>query len=89
MSDFLTLCGTSFLADFLALKRNPVYLYKFSFHPASIPLEEWLGTTRLDEIQYIFGSPYHENFIAEEIELSHHLMDRWSAFSRTGYVAVY
>lgn len=85
--DFTIACGTVFLADFLAVKGNPVYFYKFSARPASTPLEEWMGTTHLDELQYIFGNPYHENFTEEEIERSECLMDHWSAFARTGFVA--
>lgn len=85
--DFSVACGTAFLADFLALRGNPVYFYKFSSRPASSPLEEWMGTTHLDELQYIFGNPYHENFTEEEIERSESMMDRWSAFARTGFVA--
>lgn len=86
MGDFLITCNTIFLADLLSTKGNPVYFYKFGFRSPSTPMADWIGTTHLDEVQYVFGSPYHANFTAEEVELSNNLIDRWSTFARTGFV---
>jgi len=47
-------------------------------------MAEWVGATHMDELQYVFGNPFHENFTSEETEFSNRLMDRWSAFARTG-----
>lgn len=86
LGDFISSCNVIFNADVVSLKGNHVYLYKFDFRPASTPTAEWVGTTHLDDIQYIFGSPYYGNFTPEETELSQRLIDRWSAFARTGFV---
>lgn len=82
--DFTIACGTVFLADYLSAKTNSLYFYKFDFHTSSSPMADWIGTTHLDDIQYVFGNPYHDNFTTKEVELSHRLMDRWSAFAWTG-----
>lgn len=84
MGDFLISCNTVFLADFLSVKGNPVYFYKFGFRSPSTPMANWIGATHLDEVQYVFGNSYHGNFTAEENELSNNLIDRWSTFARTG-----
>lgn len=89
LGDIAIACPTVFTANFLSAAGIPLYFYKFNYRAASTPLAEWMGTTHLDEIQYIFGHPYHKNFTAEETELSHRLMDRWSAFARTGYFVIF
>ena len=84
IGDFMTSCNTVFNADIASLKGNRVFFYKLEFRPASTPAAEWVGTTHLDEVQYIFGNPYHQNFTDEEIKLSQNFMDRVSAFVRKG-----
>lgn len=84
VGDFVASCGTIFNADIVSLKGNRVFFYKLEFRPASTPAAEWVGTTHLDELQYIFGNPYHQNFTAEEMELSHTFMKRLAAFARNG-----
>lgn len=84
VGDFVASCGTIFNADIVSLKGNRVFFYKLEFRPASTPTAEWVGTTHLDELQYIFGNPYHQNFTAEEMQLSHTFMERLAAFARKG-----
>lgn len=84
LGDFSSFCSTVHYADHVSLKGNSVYFYKFGFRAASTPMAEWVGTTHIDDLQYIFGSPYHDNFTDEELALSHRMIDRWSAFARTG-----
>lgn len=86
IGDFSISCGTIFLADFVSLGGNSVYFYKFDYRTSSTPMAEWVGATHLDEVQYVFGNPYHQNFTTQETELSHLLIDRWSAFAKTGFV---
>lgn len=89
VGDFLVTCPTVFTANFLSLEEIPVYFYKFAFRPVLTPLAEWMGTTHLDDTQYIFGNPYSGNFTSEEMELSHNIMDRWTTFARTGYSIIF
>nr|UFQ90038.1 acetylcholinesterase 7 [Pardosa pseudoannulata] len=84
VGDYIITCNTVFFADFLSLKGNTVYFYKFGFRSPSTPVAEWMGTTHLDEMQYIFGNPVFANFTAAEEELNHRLMRRWSTFANTG-----
>uniref|UniRef100_A0AAU7E4B0 acetylcholinesterase n=1 Tax=Cupiennius salei TaxID=6928 RepID=A0AAU7E4B0_CUPSA len=84
LGDHIITCSTVFFADILSYKGNTVYFYKFGFRSPSTPVAEWMGTTHLDEVQYVFGNPYHANFTVEESELSHQLMDRWAAFAKKG-----
>uniref|UniRef100_A0AAU7E2K7 Carboxylic ester hydrolase n=1 Tax=Cupiennius salei TaxID=6928 RepID=A0AAU7E2K7_CUPSA len=84
IGDYMIACNTIFFADFLSLKGNVVYFYKFEYRSTSTPIAEWMGTTHLDDVPYVFGNPFHENFTAEEEELSNRLIARWSAFAKTG-----
>lgn len=84
--DFQITCNAIFAADFISLKGNQVYFYKFGFRPVTTPMAQWTGAMHTDELQYIFMKPFYGNFTDEEIELSHNLIDRWSAFAKKGYV---
>lgn len=87
LGDYITSCNTVFFADLVSLKGNNVHFYKFGFRSPTAPTAEWVGTTHLDEVQYVFGNSYHANFTEEDIKMSHHIIQRWAAFARTGYVS--
>nr|UFQ90039.1 acetylcholinesterase 8 [Pardosa pseudoannulata] len=84
LGDHIITCSTVFFAEILSFKGNNVYFYKFEFRSPSTPAAKWLGVMHLDELQYVFGVPFHDNFTTEEKELSNLLIDRWTTFAKKG-----
>ncbi|GFW04224.1 acetylcholinesterase-1 [Trichonephila clavipes] len=83
LGDCLVSCPDVFNAEFHSM-RNPVYFYLFNRRPSSTPMDDWIGATHYDIIQYVFGNTLFENFTAEEEKFSHKIMSRWMAFIKTG-----
>lgn len=56
--DFQITCNAIFAADFISLKGNQVYFYKFKFRPVTTHMAQWTGAMHTDELQYIFMKPF-------------------------------
>ena len=101
LGDLFMLCPTFSVSEHLARVGRDVYTYVLTHVPTYSfwgKNYRWLGACHLDDIPYVFGSPFMfdpEEDIdyvmtgrfgnQEEVEISLQVMKYWSNFAKTGY----
>lgn len=86
IGDYMILCPTVFHADFLSVRKKPVYFYMFTHRPSTTVNAKWMGVTHFDEVPFVFGRPLSgdKNYTEDDKKISRRMMDRWIAFTKTG-----
>lgn len=86
LSDFHFLCPVNKYAHYFVLADLPVFYYYFNHRSSGNPWGNWMGVMHGDEINFVFGVPIRPNsrYTDDEKELSLHMMQLWSNFSKTG-----
>lgn len=84
LADYMITCPVMFQADFLSLKKRPVYFYLLDYKSPSSPYPSWAGMTPFEDVQYVFSNPQWKAFSVYEEELSKDVMKMWVSFAKTG-----
>ncbi|KAJ8032239.1 Acetylcholinesterase [Holothuria leucospilota] len=88
IGDYVMMCTGSKFARLTSQWKN-VYRYTMTFVPSNNFFEvKWAGAAHGDEVQYVAGGPFHEQYVDkttdEEKEMSRRTMSYWMNFIKTG-----
>lgn len=81
-------CPAVVFSELLSEYNVTVYHYLMNGRPSNSQWNAWMGTTHLDEVPFIFGSPlrYPHQYTTDEVTFSRNLIDIWTHFAKTGRV---
>lgn len=81
-------CPAVLFSEILSEYNVTVYHYLMNGRPSNSQWNQWMGTTHLDEVAFVFGSPlkYPHQYTADEVAFSRNLIDIWTTFAKTGRV---
>lgn len=79
-------CPAVQMSETMSEQNMSVYHYMFTHRPSSTPWGEWLGSTHLDEVEFVFGMPLKEpaKYEAAEVQFSERLIRTWTQFAKNG-----
>lgn len=81
-------CPAVVLSEMLSEFNVSVYHYLMKGRPESSNWNSWMGSTHLDEVQFVFGVPLREEhskqFNQDEKDFSRRIIDSWTSFAKTG-----
>lgn len=81
-------CPAVLFSELLSEYNVTVYHYLLNGRPSNSPWNQWMGTTHLDEVPFIFGLPlkHPKKYTKDEIDFSRNLINIWTTFAKTGKV---
>lgn len=83
-------CPAVLLSELMSEYNITVYHYLMTGRPTGSAWHSWMGSTHLDEVQFVFGVPLKEDnstlFTDVEKDWSKRLISTWTTFAKTGRV---
>jgi carboxylesterase type B len=81
-------CPAVVLSEVFSEFNVSVYHYLMKGRPESSNWNPWMGSTHLDEVQFVFGLPLRQDswtkYTDNERDFSRRIIDSWTTFAKTG-----